>query len=145
MRVEDQKAQRLERNDGPISDYCTYLPDIYITCHGQGFLLTWIVSICGMRGLLSTVFARVGSLLEKSVMESSSTSVLPAKRPRDHIPIHSPASANSKRFRNAIVLAPMVRSGTCELLSTSPEHYVFRNSMPSFGASSSILLTGHAT
>jgi hypothetical protein len=105
--------------------------------------LTRNISISGMRDLLSTVFARLGSLLKKSVMDSPSTSMLPAKRLRDHTPVPCPAPANSKRFRNATVLAPMVRSGNRELLSTSQEHLGFQDSTPSLDAWCSILPSTH--
>lgn len=143
--MECQRARRLEKKDGHISHNCTYLLEIYIAHHspqpGRGVLsLTQNFSISGMRDLLSTVFARFGSFLKKSVMDSPSSSVLPAKRPRDHTPAPCPAPANSKRFRDATVLAPMVRSGNCELLlSTSPEDLGFQNSTPSLDASSSVL------
>jgi len=111
--VECQRARRLEKNHGHISHDCTYLLEIYHAL-GPGILLTQNVSISGMRDLLSTVFARFGSFLKKSVMDSPSSSILPAKRPRDHTSVPCPAPANSKRFRDATVLAPMVRSGNCE-------------------------------
>lgn len=50
---------------------------------------------------------------------SARTSLIPSKRPRDSSPFGSevrparlPAAATSQRFRDSIVLAPMVRSGT---------------------------------
>lgn len=111
----------------------------YIMRRGGGLLLTRIASISGMRDSLSAVFVRLGSLLKKKIMNSPPAPMLPAKRPRDHSPVPRPAPANSKRFRNATVLAPMVRSGNCESFSTSPEHLQFQYPKPLLSASSSIL------
>ena len=136
--AECQRARHLERNRGPISHNCTYLLDIYHASWRE----SPADSDClhsGMRDLLSTVSARLGSLLKKGVMNFSPTSILPAKRPRDHSPIPCAAPANSKRFRNAIVLAPMVRSGNCKLLSTSPEYLRFQNSKLLLGLAPSFL------
>lgn len=111
----------------------------YITRRGGGLLLTRIASISGMRDSLSAVFVRLGSLLKKKITNSPPAPMIPAKRPRDHSPVPHPAPANSKRFRNATVLAPMVRSGNCESFSTSPEYLQFQYPKLLLSASFSIL------
>lgn len=62
--------------------------------------------------------------LARFIMASSSVSpsLIPSKRPRESPPVPleilsppKPAAATSQRFRNSVVLAPMVRSGTSKV------------------------------